>query len=54
MPYVMFILEMHVIVIYRVFVLELFAALSLLVRIIPIAFAFIMNDTCTMYTCGLM
>jgi hypothetical protein len=48
------ILEMYIIVIYEAFVLELFTAFSLLVRIIPIAFIFIMNDACTVYACGLV
>jgi hypothetical protein len=54
MPYVIFILEIHVIVIYRAFMPESFTAFSLLVKIILIVFAFIMNDAHTIYTYGLM
>jgi hypothetical protein len=48
------VLEMHIIVIYKAFKLELFTAFFLLVRIVPIAFAFIINSICTMYACGLI
>jgi hypothetical protein len=54
MLHVTLILEMYIIVICRAFVLESFAALSLLVEIILIAFIFIINGACTMYACGLV
>jgi hypothetical protein len=48
------ILEMHVAVICKAFKLELFAAFSLLVKIVPIAFAFVINSIGTVYACSLM
>jgi hypothetical protein len=54
MFYVALVLEMHIAVICKAFKLELFTAFSLLVRIVPIAFAFIIDSAGTMYTCGLI
>jgi hypothetical protein len=48
------VLEMHIAVICKAFKLELFTAFFLLVRIVPIAFAFIINSTGTVYACSLM
>jgi hypothetical protein len=48
------VLEMHVAVVCRAFKLELFTASSLLVKIVLIAFTFIIDSAGTMYACGLM
>jgi hypothetical protein len=48
------VLEMYIAVVYRAFKLELLAAFSLLVRIVLIAFAFVIDSAGTVYACGLM
>jgi hypothetical protein len=52
MFYITLILEIYIIVIYKIFMLELFAAFSLLVRVVSIVFIFIMNGAYTIYACG--
>jgi hypothetical protein len=48
------VLEMHVAVVCKAFKLELFTAFSLLVRIVLIAFIFVVNSTGTVYACSLI